>query len=162
MNVAVMSDTHLECPDRALETVMERYCRQADVLLHCGDCVGEETWAYLNSHPRFYAVQGNCDLPPLRGALPSLREVELDGFRLGMAHGWGPRSRVWATVASQFPGVDLVCYGHTHIRDWRRLEGGGWILNPGSVFWPRSGMAGLAMLTLKRGHDPTLEWIDLS
>lgn len=162
MIVAVMSDTHLERPDRNLEAVMERYCRQADVLLHCGDAVGEETWAYLNSHPRLYAVQGNCDLPPLRGALPALREVQLAGFRLGMAHGWGPRSQVWSAVLSQFPGVDLICYGHTHIRDWRRLDDGIWVLNPGSLFWPRAGEGGLALLTLEQGREPCVEWITLS
>ncbi len=162
MIIAVMSDTHLERPDRALDAVMERYCRAADVLLHCGDCVGEETWAYLNSHPRLYAVQGNCDLPPLRGALPALRELDLGGFRLGMAHGWGPRSQVGTAVAARFPGVDIVCYGHTHIRDWRRLADGTWLLNPGSLFWPRSGDGGLAMLRLEPGRDPDVEWITLA
>lgn len=160
MIVAVLSDTHLEQPDDRLEAIMDRYCRAADVLLHCGDCVGADTWAYLNSHPRFFAVQGNCDLPPLRGVLPAVRELNLHGFRVGMAHGWGARSRVWSTVADQFPDADIVCYGHTHIRDWRQLPSGMWILNPGSLFWPRAGAAGLALLTLELGQEPTLEWVD--
>jgi len=161
MIVAVISDTHLEQPDRLLAAVFERYCRDADLLLHCGDCVGEQTWAFLNSHPRFYCVQGNCDLPPLRGALPALRELELEGFRLGMGHGWGPRSAVGDSMAGQFPDVDIVCYGHTHIRDWRRTRGGGWLLNPGSLFWPRSGDGGLARLILHRGQPTEVEWVTL-
>ncbi|NLW82135.1 MAG: metallophosphoesterase family protein [Desulfovibrionales bacterium] len=161
MIVAVLSDTHLEQPDALLAALFERYCLDVDVLLHCGDCVGEETWAFLNAHPHFLAVQGNCDLPPLRGALPMLREVELAGFRIGMGHGWGPRSRVGETVASQFHRVDLVCYGHTHIRDWHQRDDGLWMLNPGSLFWPRSGEAGLARLTLERGRPPEVEWITI-
>ncbi len=160
MIVAVISDTHLESPDRYLDAVFRKYCLPADALLHCGDCVGEETWAFLNTHPHFFAVQGNCDLPPLTGALPVLREVELNGFTIGMAHGWGPRSQVGATVAAQFDGVDLVCYGHTHIRDWRMI-GCTRLLNPGSVFWPRSGEGGLARLILEKGREPEAEWITL-
>ena len=158
MIVTVISDTHLDQPDRLLAAVFDRYCRDADVLLHCGDCVGEETWAFLNAHPRFYAVQGNCDMPPLRGSLPALRELELEGFRIGMAHGWGPRSRVGDVVADQFPDADIVCYGHTHIRDWR-LRGKVRLLNPGSLFWPRVGDGGLARLLLRSGHEPQVEWI---
>lgn len=161
MIVAVISDTHLERPDRLLAAVFDRYCLDADVLLHCGDCVGEETWSFLNAHPRFFSVQGNCDLPPLWGALPALRELELEGFRLGMGHGWGPRSRVGDAVASQFPAADIVCYGHTHIRDWRCLESGTRLLNPGSLFWPRAGKGGLARLILERGREPDVEWVTL-
>jgi putative phosphoesterase len=158
MIVAVISDTHLDQPDRLLAAVYDRHCRDADVLLHCGDCVGEQTWAFLNAHPRFYAVQGNCDQWPLRSTLPALRELELEGFRLGMGHGWGPRSRVGDVVADQFPEADIVCYGHTHIRDWR-LRGNVRLLNPGSLFWPRSGDGGLARLILRHGHEPEVEWV---
>lgn len=161
MIVAVVSDTHLEQPNARLAEVFELYCRDADVLLHCGDCVGEDTWAFLNAHPRFYSVQGNCDLPPLRSALPALREIELEGFRIGMGHGWGPRSHVGDIVASQFQGVDIVCYGHTHIRDWKQTSDSVWRLNPGSLFWPRSGSGGMAKLFLVRGHLPQVEWITL-
>jgi uncharacterized protein len=161
MIVAVMSDTHLDQPDSLLAAIFQRYCRDADVLLHCGDCVGEQTWSFLNSHPRFYSVQGNCDQPPLNGTLPLLRELELEGFRLGMGHGWGPRSKVGDAVADRFEGVDIVCYGHTHIRDWRRSASGAWLLNPGSLFWSRSGPGGMARLCLEPGKNPELEWISI-
>lgn len=161
MIISVLSDTHLESPDIVLEAVFDRYCRHADMVLHCGDMVGESTWALFNCHPAFYAVQGNCDLPPLRGSLPVLREVEVAGWRIGMGHGWGPRSQVGDAVADQFHGVDLVCYGHTHIRDWRKRSDGVWLLNPGSLFWPRSGDGGLARLHLEAGQEPRVEWIAL-
>lgn len=161
MIAAVMSDTHLERATCALETVMERYCLPADVLLHCGDMVSEEVWAYLSSHPRFYAVQGNSDLLSLHGAVPVLREVDINGWRVGLAHGWGPRSQVWKAVAAQFPQADLICYGHTHIRDWRQLDHGPWILNPGSLFCPRDNRAGLALVRLEQGSAPQVEWVEL-
>lgn len=159
MIVAVLSDTHLEEPDDRLAAVYELYCRDADVLLHCGDCVGESTWAFLNSHPCFYAVLGNCDSLALSAQIPVLRQIDVGGFRIGMGHGWGPRSRVGDTVASQFSGVDIVCYGHTHIRDWRQLPDGKWLLNPGSLFWSRSGPGGLVRLQLMSGQPPAVEWV---
>lgn len=161
MIIAIISDTHLEYPSAALVHIFESYCLSADVLLHCGDCVSEEVWAYLHTHPQFYAVQGNCDLPPLRGALPVTRELEFAGFTLGMGHGWGPRSLVGETVAQQFSDVDIVCYGHTHIQDWRKLPQGPWLLNPGSLFWPRAGEAGMARLHLRANTLPEVEWIEL-
>ncbi len=161
MIVAVMSDTHLDQPDSLLAAVFERYCRESDVLLHCGDCVGEATWSFLNSHPRFYSVQGNCDPLSLSAAQPILRELKLEGFRLGMGHGWGPRSMVGDAVASKFAGADIVCYGHTHIRDWRRSSDGAWLLNPGSLFWPRSGEGGMARLYLEPGRSPEVQWITI-
>jgi len=161
MIVAVMSDTHLDQPDALLAALFQRYCLSADVLLHCGDFVGEDTWSFLNAHPRFYSVQGNCDLHSLGGTVPALRELELEGFTIGMGHGWGPRSRVGDAVAGQFPDADIVCYGHTHIRDWRRTVAGTWLLNPGSMFWPRSGEGGFALLHLHAGQAPEVEWITL-
>lgn len=161
MIVGVLSDTHLHQPNAMLASAYQRHLRDTDVLLHCGDMIGEATWDYFNSHAYFYAVQGNCDAPALRGALPALRELELKGFRLGLAHGWGPRSQVGKTVADHFPGLDVVCYGHTHVRDWQCLPSGTWLLNPGSLFLPRSGPGGAALLFLHPGKPPTVQWIDL-
>ena len=78
-----------------------------------------------------------------------------------MAHGWGPRSLVAETVAAEFRNTDLICYGHTHIRDWG-FRCGVWMLNPGSFSLPRDGMAGLALLTLKKDLPPAVEWINVS
>jgi putative phosphoesterase len=160
MIIAVLSDTHLAHPSPQLAAAYDEYFRNADMVLHCGDLVGEKTWAFLNAHHSFHAVLGNCDTSILRGNVPILREVEAAGFRIGMAHGWGPRSRVAETVAAEFRNVDLICYGHTHIRDWG-LRDGIWMLNPGSFSLPRDGMAGFALLTLEPGLPPKVEWITI-
>lgn len=157
MIVAVLSDTHLEYPTPGLAAAFDKYCRSADMLLHCGDCVSGETWAFLNAHPCFRAVLGNYDHPDLHGALPVRREVEAGSFRIGMAHGWG-RGSVAESVAAEFRDVDLVCYGHTHIRDWG-MRDGVWVLNPGSFSRPRDGMPGLALLTLQEGLPPAVQWV---
>jgi putative phosphoesterase len=135
MRLAVISDTHLSSPDMAFEAVYDRYLAGADAILHCGDVTGEALVAYLSRHPRFLCVRGNCDhflmdLPPtLSRELPNPGGAPL---HVGMAHGWGERSSVWRRVAELFPDHGLVCYGHTHRRDWAQ-KGGLHVLNPGSV-----------------------------
>lgn len=137
MRLAVVSDTHLSGPDLRFEAIYQRYLEGADVLAHCGDMTGPDLYHYLARHRNFLCVRGNCDhMLPDSGPPPTLsRELALPGggaLRLGMAHGWGERSRVWRNVAETFPGHDLVCYGHTHRRDWSLREGMR-LLNPGSL-----------------------------
>lgn len=162
MIITVLSDTHMDYPDAVLEHIFTTYCVSAEMVLHCGDMVSEPVWNFFHAHPKFFAVQGNCDTGALRGALPMVRDIDADGMRIGMGHGWGPRSQVGKTVASQFEGVAVVCYGHTHIRDWHQEPDGVWLLNPGSVLWPRDGQCGLAQLVLEPGHAPAVRWITLA
>ena len=162
MRIAVLSDTHLVEPDAALLAVFRRYLEPADLVFHLGDAVGEPVWAMLNAHAHFVAVAGNCDHPVLQAALPRLRRVEAGGLVFGMAHGWGPRSQVGVTVAAQFPDAAIVLYGHTHKRHWERLPDGRWLLNPGSLFWPRDDApGGLAILHLGAAA-PQVEWVDVA
>ena len=134
MLLAVLSDTHMTRPTRLLERAWKRHLSLADVVLHCGDLTGFETWEFLNRHPRFHAVQGNCDMEfRLSDELEPMLRLDLDGLRVGLAHGWGPRSQVPVKVARAFgPGFDLVCHGHTHVPFFGPVEGVV-LLNPGSL-----------------------------
>jgi putative phosphoesterase len=137
MRLAVISDSHLSIPDDRFERVYARHLSGADALLHCGDMVSPELYHSLCRHPRFLAVRGNCDTFRLDHELPPTLSAELAvapgrSLRIGMAHGWGERSTVWQRVAELFPGFDLVCYGHTHRRDWTQ-RGQTHLLNPGSL-----------------------------
>ena len=134
MLIAVISDTHMTRPGPLLETAWDQYLSAADVLLHCGDVTGFETWQYLCRHPAFHAVQGNCDYDAqLSAELEPMLRLDLDGLHVGLTHGWGPRSQVPVKVAQAFgTGFHLVCYGHTHNPHFGRVEGVT-LLNPGSL-----------------------------
>ena len=116
-----------------LDAVYDRWLGPADVLVHCGDITSFSAWSYFLRHDRFLCVRGNCDWDPQLDALEPMLTAQLGPIRLGATHGWGPRSQVPVKVAQAFgPGYDLVCYGHTHARDWSVVEGVR-LLNPGSL-----------------------------
>ena len=119
---------------------------------------GMSTFHFLNQHPALYAVAGNMDDWELAGELPSQRTVELNGFTVGMVHGWGERSSVPERAAGLFQGrVDIVCYGHTHRRDFSP-RGGMVLVNPGSLSLFDG--PSFAILTLKEGRKPECEFVE--
>ena len=160
MHIVILPDTHLQSPNHTLAQAFDRYMIKADLLLHCGDFTGEATWAFLASHPAFRAVRGNCDWE--LSHLTATLVIEFEGVRIGMAHGWGPRAFVGQTVAAALGSdLDLICYGHTHIRDWSVTGAGVRLLNPGSFSLPRQGKAGFAILEWEPDQAPEVRWIDI-
>ena len=160
MRLAVISDTHLAGPDARFQALYDRYLAPAEVLLHCGDLVGAPLYHFLARHPRFFCVRGNCDQFVLGLELPATLSLDLalpggGVLKLGMAHGWGERRSVWQRVAEIFPGHGLICYGHTHRRDWTE-HGGARLLNPGSL-----AEGSLALLDVAAGGVMVCHFVDL-
>jgi len=152
MKIAVISDTHMGSVPGWLDDVYSTWLAPADALIHCGDITSFETWSYFMQHDNFICVRGNCDWDPqLTDMLKPMLSIKLEALTLGVTHGWGPRSQVPVAVAQAFgPDYDLVCYGHTHARDWSVVEGVQ-LLNPGSL-----GESGsLALVTI--GDDGSME-----
>lgn len=157
MLVAVISDTHLVEPTGWFRRVFEEHLAQADVLIHCGDVTGPAMQLFLEaSHPGFHGVRGNMCACGANGGPPERLSLDLGGFRVGVAHGWGPRPEVPLRVAEAFgPGYDVVCFGHTHRFTWKR-HGGTWLLNPGPL---QEGEGSLALLTLEPGCEPEVRQV---
>ncbi len=169
VKVAVVSDTHVLGPEPWLTRVFEEVLARVDAVLHCGDFEGREALWLFESLPVFHGVAGNMDWR-LEGALPLARELELEGFRVGMVHGYGVSpgdapgaSRLAAGVAKAFgPGFDLLCFGHTHVFELAKV-GGAVALNPGSAGSPRQGAPpSLALVELVAGREPAVARVDLS
>lgn len=134
MKIAVISDTHMGEPSSWLDAVYAKWLEPADALIHCGDITSVTTWSYFMQHENLIGVRGNCDWDPqLVDELEPMRTVTIGTLTVGVTHGWGPRPQVPVKVAQAFgPDLDLVCYGHTHKRDWSIVEGVQ-LLNPGSL-----------------------------
>ncbi len=157
MNIAVLSDTHAFEPTPWHVAVFDEHISQADVVIHCGDITGLNFYHWLlGSHGCVHAVAGNMCEFNLAAELPDTLDLELEGFHIGVTHGWGPRSQVPFAVAQSFgPGYDILCFGHTHRFFWERLEST-WLLNPGSL---QEHEPSLAILTLRHGHAPMIQRI---
>ena len=146
MLVAVISDTHLRAPSPWFEGVYEQHLAGADRLFHCGDHTGHSLWAYLLQHPGFEAVAGNSDAYELGTALPALLERDIEGHRLAVTHGWGPRPGLAKRLGQAFEDrYDLILFGHSHAAEDTTL-GTTRLINPGSC----SPGGSLALIDIRR------------
>lgn len=129
MLVGVISDTHLKnapVPDHVMESI-----GNVDIVLHAGDIVDMAVLDQLSELGTTYAVRGNMDGNDLAELLPEKRVIEVEGFNIGLIHGFGSPGGVIERVGTQFGDVDCIVFGHTHV-PLIRSEGGILFFNPGS------------------------------
>ncbi|MCF8104634.1 MAG: YfcE family phosphodiesterase [Desulfohalobiaceae bacterium] len=158
MKIAVLSDTHLEDPSPPLIHVYEDRLKNMDIILHLGDFTGERVWLYLQAHTGFYEVAGNMDRGEWADSLPRKRVVQVGGVKIGMLHGFGfgdPKRYATDVFA---PGLDLICFGHSHRYLWLQRPGRIPLLNPGSFSLPRAGYPGFAVFEVRRGRLTEPVW----
>jgi putative phosphoesterase len=132
MRVVALADTHAprrwkSCPPR-----VAGHLRGADVILHAGDVCTASVLDELSQYAPVLAVIGNNDGPGVAawGAAPTL-QADLGGLRLAMIHDSGAAAGRLQRMRRQFPGADLVVFGHSHI-PLDAADGGLRIFNPGS------------------------------
>ena len=150
MKVLVLSDTHLgpvtidHLPDEVWAMADD-----ADAVLHAGDVTDEAVLHALAERAPVHAVLGNND-HALRGRLPEVLEVELDGVTIGMIHDSGARAGRAARMARRFPDADVVVFGHSHDPLLEPGLDGQLLVNPGSP--------------TQRRRQPvhTVAWLELS
>ena len=152
MRLLVLSDTHA----RRLEEVspeIVRAAEEADLVVHCGDFVAREVLEALKkASPRFVGVHGNLDPGDVRQELPATETLELEGKRIAITHPayggppWGLEERLFR----EFPGVDIIFFGHTH--EPRNIYRDGVLLfNPGQGYGSSRAPGSYGLLTLEGG-----------
>jgi putative phosphoesterase len=153
VKVLVLSDTHLG-PD-TLDRLPERVwalADEADVVLHAGDVVDVAVLTALAERAPVHAVLGNND-HALRGRLPEVTQVDLDGVVVGMIHDSGTRAGRGPRMARRFPEAQVVVFGHSHEPLVEQVEGGPLLVNPGSPTQRRrQPVHTVAMLELRAGR----------
>ncbi|MFF5362906.1 metallophosphoesterase family protein [Streptomyces scabiei] len=133
MRLLLTTDTHLPKRAKALPERLLAEIAEADVVVHAGDWVDEDTLDLLQARSRrLIAVYGNNDGPALRARLPEVAHAEAAGVRLAVVHETGPAQGREARCAARFPDTDVLVFGHSHI-PWDTTTAGGLrLLNPGS------------------------------
>jgi putative phosphoesterase len=128
-----MADTHV--PKRARDLPGELWAAvdDADIVVHAGDWVNVSMLDALEARARkLVACYGNNDGPELRGRLPEMGQIRVEGVRLGVIHETGQSAGREARCATNYPDFDVLVFGHSHI-PWDSVAPGGLrLLNPGS------------------------------
>lgn len=131
--IGVLSDTHIASMAHGgawLSAVVEKHFQDVTTILHAGDIVDPDILLHLA--PRnVLAVRGNLD--PNLPELPQKRIIEINGFRIGLIHGWGAPTGIVDRVLAEFADDPLDClvFGHSHQPMCER-RGNVLLLNPGS------------------------------
>lgn len=133
----MLADTHLRGGLERLPESVTRALEGADAVLHAGDVTSPQALDELRRRRPLHAVLGNNDLA-LRGLLPEVLELELEGVRLAMVHDSGPRTGRPGRLRRRFPEAELVVFGHSHVPVDELGVGGQRLFNPGSPTQRRS------------------------
>jgi putative phosphoesterase len=132
MQLAIISDTHMPRGNRTIPPACLDHCRAADAILHAGDLSDVPVLDLLRAlGPPVHAIHGNVDSAAIRAILPTRRELELDGVRIGMIHAPGPAAGRLRRLRSAFPRCQAVIFGHTHMPEHGEQDGFQ-VFNPGS------------------------------
>jgi putative phosphoesterase len=133
MQLVLISDTHLPVRAKRLPAAVWDAVERADVVIHAGDWVSVALLDELESRAaRLVGCWGNNDGPELRARLPEVARVTLDGLSVAVVHETGSAKGREERCEKEYPGVDVLVFGHSHIPWDTTTPGGLRLLNPGS------------------------------
>jgi putative phosphoesterase len=128
MRLGVISDTH-----GLLRSEVFDVFRDVDHILHGGDVGPPEILAELGALAPVTAVYGNTDDWDLRGRLPQVATLELDGFEIVVTHGDQFGSPTPDSVQAAFPTAEIIVFGHTHRPILTLVDTVVTVMNPGGA-----------------------------
>lgn len=132
MRLLLIADTHVPRRAKALPQVVLEQVDAADVVVHAGDWVDVGLLDALAARTRVIGCYGNNDGPALRARLPEVARAELEGVRLAVVHETGASAGRDERMASLYPDIDVLVFGHSHIPWDATASTGLRLLNPGS------------------------------
>ena len=128
MRIGVISDTHGLLRPEVLEVLS-----RVDHILHGGDVGKVEILTDLEALAPVTAVYGNTDGSALRGRLPKVAQLQLDGFEIVVTHGDQFGSPTPDALVAAFPAAEIIVYGHTHRPLLELVDKTITVMNPGAA-----------------------------
>ncbi len=145
--IGVISDTHLRQVTKEFERLYEKYLADKDLIIHAGDIVCEDVIEFLSQKP-LKAVCGNMDPFELRKKLLPKEIIDVEGFKLGVIHGWGPSAGLEERILNEMPETDVIIYGHSHYPS-NQVREGVLMFNPGTATgYPSAGFNSIGILEI--------------
>ena len=159
MRIALVADTHLPSLVRSLDELGRTAAaalQGADLILHAGDVAAPSVLDWCQQFAPVLVAEGNNDL--FHDPRMAKRQfLDVEGWRLGMAHELRPESRPIAAIAASAlngEAVNILIGGDTHVE---RLEFRESVLlvNPGSPILPHhlsTRLGSIAILEISRSR----------
>lgn len=129
----LLSDTHLPKRAKDLPRALWADVDAADLVVHAGDWVDLATLDAVESRSRrFVGVRGNNDGPEFDDRLPLVAHTTVEALRVAVVHETGAATGRERRMDAEYPDVDVLVFGHSHI-PWDTVAPSGLrLLNPGS------------------------------
>jgi len=133
-----------------------------DQILHAGDVGPASLLDELAVIAPVTAVYGNTDGFELRGRLPQVARVELDGFTIVVTHGDQFGSPTPDKLHAAFPQAEIIVYGHTHRPLLTLVDVVVTVMNPGGAGARRFGLPpSVGIMELEPGIPPRARLLPL-
>jgi len=131
--IGVVSDTHVQTMQRpSLPKEVLTGLKGVDMIFHAGDIISPKILDQLRAIAPVKAVCGNMDME-LRGKLPEHLIEEVEGVKIGLAHGSGAPKGIIERLKVLFNGeVQGIVFGHTHCPMAEEIDGI-YFFNPGAA-----------------------------
>lgn len=130
VRIGVISDTHLAGYDAKLKKIIDEHFIDVDIVIHAGDLVSLQVLDMFENK-EVKAVCGNMDYPSVKEQLPDQLLFALNGFKIGVTHGWGSSGGIEERILTTIGKQDCIIYGHTHYPVCHKNHGV-LFFNPGS------------------------------
>ncbi len=157
MRLGIISDTHGKLRPEVFEVFSE-----VDHILHAGDVGPADLITRLEALASVTAVYGNTDGLDVRGRVPRVAEIELDGFIVVVTHGDQFGSPNPQILHREFPTAEIIVYGHTHKPLLELVDKTVTVMNPGSAGAARFGSRpSVGIMELEAGIPPRARLVDL-
>jgi uncharacterized protein len=157
VRLGVISDTHGQLRPAVFDVF-----REVDHILHAGDVGPAAILDELATIAPVTAVYGNTDGWELRGKLPPVATVELDGFTVVVTHGDQLGTPNPEKLHAAFPDAEIIVFGHTHRPVLTLVDVVVTVMNPGGAGPRRFNLpASVGILELEPGIPPRGRIIEL-
>ncbi len=105
MKIIVISDTHIPLAAKDIPYQVLTDIKGADMIIHAGDLIEMDFLKQLQGLKPVKAVSGNMDSAEVKSQLKEREIVLLEGFKIGIIHGWGPPYKLLDLMKTEFKNV---------------------------------------------------------
>ena len=157
MRLGIISDTH-----GLLRPEVFDVFHDVDHILHGGDVGTWDILSALQALAPVTAAFGNTDDAELRGRLPRVARVRLEGCDIVVTHGDQLGVPTPVGLHEAFPEADIIVLGHTHKPVLELLDRAVTVMNPGSAGPRRFDLpVSVGIMELEPGIPPRARLVDL-